>query len=123
MLEEPLSFHLKCCLMYTCIHTIFIPNHSSCNYIHIIIYLPIQFKIAQLAVKNLDFLCNGICCRAWSTESRTKNLILMRHLVAEILNVKVREVDNFGKNFSSFFPKVQLPIWWLIMHKIENKSL
>ena len=41
------------------------------------------------------------------------------HSVAEILNVKVREISNFGNNFLFIFfifVKVQLPIWQLIIY-------
>ena len=42
-----------------------------------------------------------------------------------VTNVKVQEINNFGNNFLFIFfiyVKVQLPIWWLNMHKTENKS-
>ena len=68
---------------------------------------------------DLDSLYNRICCRPWSAESRTENFISIGHSVAEILNVKVREINNFGNNFLFIFfifVKVQLPIWWLIIY-------
>ena len=37
--------------------------------------------------------------RPWSAESRTENFISIGHSVAEILNVKVWEINNFGNNF------------------------
>ena len=67
-------------------------------------------------VNDLDSLYNGICCRPWSAESRNENFISIRHLVAEISNVKVREINNFGNNFLFIFfifVKVLLPIWRL----------
>ena len=54
-----------------------------------------------------------------SAESRTENFISIRHSIAEILNVKVWEINNFGNNFLFIFfifVKVQLPIWRLIMY-------
>ena len=41
----------------------------------------------------------GTSRRPWSAESRTENFISTGHLVAEILNVKVREINNFANNF------------------------
>ena len=54
-----------------------------------------------------------------------KIFISIGHSVTEILNIKVREINNFGNNFLLIFfifVKVLLPIWQL-MHKTENKSL
>ena len=36
-------------------------------------------------------------------ESRTENFISIGHSVAEILNVEVREINNFGNNFLFYF--------------------
>ena len=61
-------------------------------------------------VNNSDFFYNEIYCRPGSADSRTENLISMGHLVAEILNVKVQEINNLllGNNclfvFFIFFP-------------------
>ena len=66
---------------------------------------------------SLDFPYYGICCRAWSAESRTENFILIGHLVAEILD-KVWEIGNSGNNFLFIFFTFSI-----YMHKIENKSL
>ena len=58
------------------------------------------FKVARLTkVNDLDFFYNRIYCRAWSTESRTEKFISIGHSVAEILDVKVREINNFGNHF------------------------
>ena len=76
-------------------------------------------KVARLAMSMTDSLYNEICCRPWSAESRTENFISIGHSVAEILNVKVREINNFGNNFHFIFlifVKVQLPIWRLIIY-------
>ena len=46
-------------------------------------------------------------------------ILFQSDLVAEILNVKVREINNFGNNFLLIFfifVKVQLPIWQLIIY-------
>ena len=48
-----------------------------------------------------------------------KNFISIGHSFAEILNVKIREINNFGNNFFLYFlifVKVQLPIWQLIIY-------
>ena len=55
----------------------------------------------------------------WSAESRTENFISIGHSVAEILDIKVWEINNFGNNFLFIFfifVKVQLPIWQLIVY-------
>ena len=45
---------------------------------------------------SLDFLWNEIiCCKPWFADSGTENLI--RHSVAQILNVRVLEINNFRK--------------------------
>ena len=54
----------------------------------------------------------------WSAESRTEYFVSIGHSVTEILNVKVREINNFGNNFLFIFfifVKVQLPILQLII--------
>ena len=57
----------------------------------------------------------------WSSEPRNELKILFQsdNSIAEILNVKVREINNFGNNFFFvffIFVKVQLPIWQLIIY-------
>ena len=54
----------------------------------------------------------------WST---TQNLIFFSigNSVAEISNVKVLEINNFGNNFSFIFflfSKVRMPIWQVIIY-------
>ena len=51
-----------------------------------------------------------------TAESRTENLISIRHSVAEIFSVKVQVINNFGNNFANMAAKIY-------MHEIENKSL
>ena len=49
--------------------------------------------------KKFRFLWNQICYSPQSTDSGTEKIIWIGHTVAEILNVKVQEINNFGNNF------------------------
>ena len=67
-----------------------------------------------------------ICCRPWSAESGIENFISIGYLVAEILNVKVQEINNFGNNFLFIFFIFSKSSYQydglLYMYEIENKS-
>ena len=46
-------------------------------------------------------------------------ILFQSDILNEILNVKVREINNYGNKFLYIFfifVKVQLPIWWLIIY-------
>ena len=74
---------------------------TSCTWIKSTARFPAytKAKLSQL----YRFPYNGLCCRPWSAESRTENFISIGHSVAEILNVKVWEINNFGNNFLFIF--------------------
>ena len=52
------------------------------------------------------WLFNVKCYRPWSAESRTENVTSTGNSVADILNVKVQEINNFLSIFFIFLNSV-----------------